>query len=321
MIDTVNRGEHFDANRFEEEAGGRSRRVSHVAEAGMDQDHRALRVGLIGQGIQRSRTPAMHRAEGAAQGLNLTYNLLDTDTMDPPPELAELLTWAEAERFAGLNVTFPYKKAVIQYLDVLSESARTVGAVNTVVFRDGRRFGHNTDFWGFSEGLRDGLPDTDLSSVLLLGAGGAGGAVAHALSSLGASEILIHDTAPGAAETLADEVRKANSGRVDAVGELAAAAARATGIVNATPMGMAKLPGMAIDRGLLEPRHWVCDIVYFPLETELLAAARKLGCATLAGSGMTVFQAARAFELFTGLKPDPARMRATFEAFTESPVG
>ncbi|WP_372604979.1 shikimate dehydrogenase [Actibacterium sp.] len=271
-----------------------------------------LRVGLIGKGIQLSRTPAMHEAEGRAQGLDLHYDLIDPDAMTgPQPTLAQMLDAAQDAGFAGVNVTFPYKKAVIALLDDISAPARVVGAVNTVVFADGKRRGHNTDYWGFAESLRRGLVGANMDSVLLLGAGGAGGAVAHALVSLGVKQLMITDRDPAAAASLAAEVGGT------AVTDLAAAAKAADGIVNATPMGMAKLPGTAIDTALLEPRHWVADIVYFPLETELLRAARTRGCRILNGSGMAVFQAVRAFSLFTGLTPDTNRMRATFEAFSQ----
>lgn len=258
----------------------------------------------------------MHRAEGTAQGLALTYDLLDTDLMSPVPPLAAILDRAEAEGYAGLNVTFPFKKDVMDHLDELSVAARKVGAVNTVVFRGGKRFGHNTDFWGFAEGLRQGLPGAALDTVLLLGAGGAGGAVAHALVDAGVQRLLIADRSAAAAHDLA----AALGSMAAVVTDLHDAAGQADGIVNATPMGMAKLPGTAIDPALLLADHWVCDIVYFPLETELLARAAAQGCRTLNGSGMAVFQAVRAFNLFTGLAADPARMRATFWSLTETPA-
>lgn len=270
----------------------------------------SVRVGLIGRGILQSRTPAMHIAEGRALGLDYRYDFIDLDTMADETSLADLLARAEASGFAGLNVTFPFKREVLPLLDDLSDAARKVGAVNTVVFRDAKRFGHNTDFWGFAESLRRGLPQARRDTVLLLGAGGAGGAVAHALRDQGAGHILIHDSNTDAAETLAAEVGGT------CVTDLAEAAQQADGIVNATPMGMAKLPGMAISADLIDPRHWVADIVYFPLETELLATARAKGCATLDGAGMAIFQAVRAFKLFSGLDPEPERMRATFDAFT-----
>ncbi len=270
-----------------------------------------VRVGLIGRGILRSRTPGMHIAEGRALGLDYRYDFIDTATMGNTPSLSDLLRRAEGEGFVGLNVTFPFKREVLGLLDTLSDAARKVGAVNTIVFRDGKRFGHNTDFWGFAESLRHGLPGVMRGDVLLLGAGGAGGGVAHALKDVGAGQAHVFDRDAGAAHALADQI----GGTV--VLDLDEAAARADGIVNATPMGMAQLPGMAIPAELIAARHWVADSVYFPLETALLATARAKGCAILDGSGMAVFQAVRAFKLFSGLDPDPQRMRATFEAFTE----
>ena len=271
---------------------------------------KAIRVGLIGKGIQLSRTPEMHMAEGAAKGIDYQYDLIDPEVMTgAAPSLAEMLDKAEAQGFAGCNVTYPYKIEALNLVDSLSDPARLVGAINTVVFKDGKRSGHNTDYWGFAEGLRTGLPDAKLETVLLLGAGGAGGAVAHALRSLGVKTLMIFDTSLKSATALA----QACGGKV--VTDIAQAAAEADGIVNATPMGMAKLPGTAIDTSLLAARHWVSDIVYFPLETALLREARAKGCATLNGSGMAVFQAVRAFTLFSGNTPNVARMRATFEAF------
>jgi shikimate dehydrogenase len=206
----------------------------------------------------------------------------------------------------------------MDHLDALSDNARAVGAVNTVVFRDGRRTGHNTDLWGFAESFRLGLPDAATGHVLLLGAGGAGVAVAHALADCGVTRLSILDRDAGRAETLARQVAVNRPG-CDAAATADAAALfagdRPDGVVNATPVGMAKLPGTAIDTALLRPDQWVADIVYFPLETALLAAARATGCRVLPGSGMAVFQAVRAFELFTGRPACPDRMKATFDAF------
>ena len=279
---------------------------------------RTIRVGLIGRAIQLSRTPGMHEAEGRALGLAYDYALFDMDER-PDDTLADVVARAEADGYAGLNVTHPYKREALAIVSDLSDAARRIGAINTIVFRDGRRYGHNTDFWGFAEGFRQGLPDAPRDTVLLLGAGGAGGAVAHALYDLGVGRLLITDTRDGAAQTLAAEVN-AVEGRQAAewVADVAEAAARADGIVNATPVGMTAMPGTPLDPALLMPRHWVADILYFPLETELLSAARATGCATLSGEGMSVYQAVRAFELFSGIRPDAARMRQAFHAQGEA---
>ncbi|GAB1377179.1 shikimate dehydrogenase [Pararhodobacter aggregans] len=268
-----------------------------------------VRVGLIGRGIQKSRTPGMHEAEGQAQGMTYRYDLFDT-AAGTPDDLAGILDRAEAEGYAGLNVTYPYKRAVMALLDTLSPNAERVGAVNTVVFRNGRRQGHNTDAWGFAEGFRRGLPGAGLDRVLLLGAGGAGGAVAHALVDLGARRLLIRDTARPAAEALVASINAHAGAEIARVTE--DGIAEADGIVNATPVGMLALPGTPLDPSALSPHHWVADIVYVPLATALLTAAAARGCRVLSGEGMAVFQAVRAFELFTGRPADPERMRATF---------
>lgn len=284
---------------------------------------RSVLVGLIGKGIHMSRTPAMHEAEGRALGLNLVYTLLDTDRMGPSaPPLAELLRYAERFGFSGVNVTYPYKQEILGLLDELSEDAAAAGSVNTVVFEDGRRIGHNTDLWGFRESFRLSMAGAAHDTVLLIGAGGAGGAVAQALLDCGAGEVLFHDIQAARAEALARRLTpRFGARRVSAISDIAAAAAAADGVVNATPVGMAKLPGTPIDTALLRPRMWVADVVYFPLETALLKAARRIGCRTMGGEGMAVFQAVRAFELFTGLAPNGERMQAAFAACENVPAG
>lgn len=164
----------------------------------------SLLAGLIGAGIQRSLSPAMHQQEGDAQGLRYVYQIIDLEALGLTPDaLPELLTAAERFGFAGLNITHPCKQRVLQYLDDLSDDARALGAVNTVVFQDGRRIGHNTDWWGFAESFKRGLPDAPMGLVVQLGAGGAGAAVAHAVLTLGAQSLTLFDVDPERARQLA----------------------------------------------------------------------------------------------------------------------
>lgn len=274
----------------------------------------ALLAGLIGAGIQASRTPALHEREGAEQGLRLIYRLIDLDALGlAPADLPDLLTAAERMGFAGLNITFPCKQAVIPLLHELSTDARALGAVNTVVLREGRRIGHNTDCSGFAEGFRLGLPGVERARVVQLGAGGAGAAVAHALLAEGVGVLSITDVDAARARALAMDLNgRFGGGRAEACADLAAAMAAADGLVNCTPVGMAKLPGMPLPAALLRPALWVAEIIYFPIETELLRAARALGCRTLDGGGMAVFQAVGAFRHFTGIAPDAGRMLRHF---------
>lgn len=278
----------------------------------------SLLLGLIGSGIQASLSPALHEQEAAAQGLRAMYRLIDLDRLGLAPDaLGELLTAAERMGFGGLNITYPCKQAVIPLLHDLSADARELGAVNTVVLRDGRRTGHNTDCSGFAEGFRRGLPGVERARVVQLGAGGAGAAVAHALLAEGVGRLAVFDVeAPRAAALAAGLCARFGAGRAVAGEAIGDAVAAADGLVNCTPVGMAKLPGMPLPAALLRPALWVAEIIYFPLETALLRAARDLGCRTLDGSGMAVFQAAGAFRLFTGREPDGERMLRHFAAMT-----
>jgi shikimate dehydrogenase len=282
----------------------------------IDLSRPAVLVGLIGAGIQASRTPPMHEQEGAEQGLRYVYKLVDLQLLNLGADaLPELLLAAERMGFAGLNITHPCKQAVIPLLDELSDDARALGAVNTVVLRDGRRVGHNTDWYGFAQSLRRNLPDAPRARVVQLGAGGAGAAVAHAMLTLGAGRLTLVDTERPRAERVAAElVARFGAGRAEATDDLAGALADADGLINTTPVGMAKYPGLPLPAALLRPELWVAEIVYFPMETELLRTARALGCRTLDGGGMAVFQAVEAFRLFSGIRPDADRMLRHFAA-------
>lgn len=276
---------------------------------------REIVVGLLGRGIQASKTPRMHELEGSRIGLGYTYVLVDFDALGLGDEhLGEMIGVAEALGFAGLNVTHPFKQTILPLLDDLSPEAAAIGAVNTVVFDGGRRTGHNTDCWGFAESFREGLAGVPMESVVQFGAGGAGAAVAHALLSLGAGRLAVCETEIDRAERLAARLGERFAVPVEATADVAAALAAASGLVNTTPVGMDKYPGLPFAEALLRPVHWVAEIIYFPPETALLQKARALGCRTLAGTGMAVYQAVKAFELFTGIAPDRAAMTAHFRA-------
>jgi shikimate dehydrogenase len=279
-----------------------------------------LLLGLIGSGIQVSRTPAMHEREGAAHGLTCLYQLIDLDEPGRGPEaLGELLTAAERVGFAGLNITHPCKQAVLPLLTDLSDDARALGAVNTVVLRDGRRTGHNTDWLGFAENFRSGLPGAAIRRVVQFGAGGGGSATAYAILKLGAGHLTIIDVDASRAAALASRCAALfGEERVSAASDAAASLAAADGMIHTTPTGMKSHPGMALPAELLRRDLWVAEIVYFPLETELLRVARAKGCRTLDGSGMAVQQAVEAFRLFSGLEPDKERMHRHFVAQVEA---
>ncbi|MFW0792213.1 shikimate dehydrogenase [Gordonia sp. CPCC 205515] len=278
----------------------------------------AVVCALIGQGITRSLTPPMHEREAAAQGIDYTYLTLDVrssaiDSID----LADVLDRARRAGMRGLNVTHPFKQRIIAHLDELSPDARRLGAVNTVVFDDaGRTVGHNTDWSGFARNFdlhfgAESREPVSRTSVVQLGAGGAGSAVAYAMLSRGVDRFHLVDHDPTRADTLAATLRPmfadveiTASGTADAIDRIA----DADGLVHATPIGMAAHPGMAIDASALRPDLWVAEVVYRPVVTELIATARTIGARTLTGDGMAVHQAVDALALFAGIEPDADRM-------------
>ncbi|SNS69584.1 shikimate dehydrogenase [Streptosporangium subroseum] len=271
-------------------------------------------VGLIGAGVGPSLSPPLHEREADLHGLRYLYRLIDIADLGLDAEAAgDLVRAARQLGYTGLNITHPCKQTVIKHLDELSPDAAMLGAVNTVVFDGDRAIGHNTDWTGFARSFTRGLPDASTRRIVQLGAGGAGAAVAHALLTLGADRITLVDVQPGRAVSLAAELAdRFGAGRAGAATatELAGLLPGADGLVNVTPTGMAAHPGLPLPSDLIHPALWVADVVYRPLETELLRHARALGCRTLDGGGMVVFQAAHAFHLFTGCEPDAERMLA-----------
>jgi quinate/shikimate dehydrogenase (NAD+) len=278
-------------------------------------------TGLIGAGIGPSLSPPLHETEARRLGIDLVYARFDLDELGvPATEVGSLLAAARDAGYRGLNITHPCKQLVLEHLDELSPDAAALAAVNTVVFEDGRAAGHNTDWSGFARGLRTGLPDVDLGSVVLLGAGGAGAAVAHGLLTAGAGRVRIFDLdAARAAELAAALAGRFGTGRASAGTDLEAAVGAADGLVHATPTGMAAHPGLPLPARLLRPDLWVAEVVYRPLDTELVRAARAAGARVLDGGRMAVFQATEAFGLFTGTEPDAARMSRHFAELTASP--
>lgn len=276
-------------------------------------------LGLLGVNILKSLSPAMHQEEGRQQGLRVFYQLMDLSTMHTRKhpqgasvdDLERLLESALQMGFAGVNITYPCKQAVLPLLDHLSNEAKAVGAVNTVVFKQGETYGYNTDCSGYSLSLQARLGDRPLGRVVLVGTGGAGAAVAHGVMGLGAQHITLVDTDLRKAHDLADNLIHCYGAQaVDVTEDAQHSLKQANGLINATPLGMAGIGGMCVPGDWLQSHHWVSDVVYSPLDTELIRVAKSKGCTTIDGGGMNLLQAAKAFELFTGLTPHIDRMAA-----------
>jgi len=269
-------------------------------------DIRHVDVALVGAGIERSLSPALHEREGRLLGFDYRYRLLD---LPDGAQIDEVIEQCRRDGLRGLNVTHPFKQQVLGSLDRLSPEAAALGAVNTVVFGSSGTEGHNTDTAGFRDAFAAGLPDAAIDRVVVVGAGGAGAAVAYALLGLDAGQVRVvdsrRDRADGLVAKLADHFGPGRAVAADRI-ELH----HADGLVHATPTGMGGGGESAVDPELLDPRLWVAEVVYLPLDTQLLRDARAAGCTTLDGGAMVAYQAAGSLELFTGAAPDRERMAA-----------
>ena len=275
-------------------------------------------VGLLGDNIGGSLAKPLQEGEGEAQGLSLAYRLVDaTHTGLGLDDTAEVLRWAVRLGFDGLAVTHPFKNAVMGSVDDATPEAQALGASNLVVVHDGQTIAHNTDWVGFAEALRATLPEALGDRMVLLGAGGAGVAVGYGALRYGAAHLdIVDQDADRAAAVAARLGSLVGTHRVAATSDLERALRGAGGLIKATPVGMDAHPGLPVDPRLLRLDHWVADIIYFPLETELVHRARAVGCRVMTGGAMAVHQHAAAFRLLTGRPADIRRMQEHFESLT-----
>ena len=278
---------------------------------------RAVLVGLIGRNILKSLSPALHEDAFAAANLRGYYHLMDLDVLTGR-DLPDVFAAVRAAGFAGINVTYPCKEAVLPLLDEVTREAREIGAVNTVTIESGgRAVGHNTDRIGFRQSFEETLGRSAVAdkNAALVGAGGAGRAVAFALLDLGAASVSVYDQDHArAAALVADIARHCGPQRARLIDDPDTELPAACGLVNATPVGMHGIPGNPIAPAAIKEHHWVADVIYTPLETELIKTARAKGARVLTGGGMCIHQVAAAFRLFTGIMPDVERLRRTFAA-------
>lgn len=268
------------------------------------------RAFVIGHPIAHSRSPLIHGTWLAEHGIDGSYEAIDV----APEDLAAFFQRLRGGAFVGGNVTIPHKQAVFALCDEVDPLARQIGAVNTLVVRDGRVWGTNTDYLGFLGNLDAGAPGWSEAKrpALVLGAGGAARAIIVALRSRDIPVILLNRTR-GTADSLAAELGgDIRTGSLDEANALAAAAGL---VVNTTSIGMHGSRFEDFDLKRLQPGTLVTDIVYTPLETPLLSDARRLGLPTVDGLGMLLHQAVPGFAAWFGVTPEvtPA-LRARVEA-------
>jgi|ASRR01.1.fsa_nt_gi shikimate dehydrogenase len=277
-----------------------------------------LKAALIGRDIQLSRSPDMHEAMGRAHQLDYRYDLLDLSLISHTrDDLAHCLTNLEEQGYIGVNVTHPFKTEVIKHIDDMAEEARQIGSVNIVRFSEGRRIGHNSDGLGFKSAFQAQFGEVERESVLLVGAGGAGSAVAFALVDLGVRTLNIFDSKAENLISLKTRLRQCHPDLVVRIySDLdEALCENHDGIINATPVGMSSYPGSVVPSRHWHDRIWASDIVYFPQQTQFLIDAQRAGCATMSGVGMAIGQAMRSFEILTG---HPAQYEPCLRVFDNS---
>lgn len=266
-------------------------------------------AGVVGWPIEHSLSPAMQNAAIEKLGLNMVYVAFGVH----PDKLYEAIQGARAFGFLGLNITIPHKEAVMAALDEIDAVAAAIGAVNTIHFSEGRAKGYNTDAYGYRRTVEaDGGFEFAGKTVLQIGTGGAGRAMAAAAGDAGAAQVTLFDLNAARAYQMAGEMSDHYPATryqvLDLPEQLGEAAEAADLISNATPLGMKAGDPLPLPAKAIQPTHTVFDAVYNPSETPLLKAAAEAGAKPVPGLGMLGRQGARSLEIWTGQKPDERLM-------------
>ena len=278
-------------------------------------------LGLIGANIMGSLSPPLFADAFKSAGVDGFYHLMDVDRL-PGRRLPQLLDAMKMLGFTGANVTYPFKQEILPLLDKVDLEAAQVGAINTVVIApDGRTTGYNFDRRGWRRSFEESLGAGAArgATVVQVGAGGAGHAVAFALMDLGVELLIVHDRDAARVQALCSSLANHfGASRCRVATDLEREIAAAGGVVNATQTGMRGFPGNPVPVSALKSAHWAADVIYTPVCTEFIKAAAAKGCRVLSGSGMCVHQAVEAFRLFTGITPDVAKLHRVFDAAYEA---
>lgn len=276
------------------------------------------KLGLLGNGIGRSSAPRLHRLGGALCGITVTYDLLDLQDQ-PPTHFAGTLASCATAGYWGVNVTYPYKEAAANLVTIADPVVRQLGAVNTVLFGNGKQGaamqGYNTDYTGFLRAYQSRFGTQNPGVVGIVGTGGVGKPVAFGLAQVGATALHLYDLDLEKAAAVAAIVQQAMPHvAVQVCTSLPEVTTGVDGLVNCTPVGMYQHPGTPIPAALIGGQRWAFDVIYTPLETEFLTTARQQGLEILSGYELFFYQGVNAFALFTGLQVEEARLRAALAA-------
>jgi len=272
-----------------------------------------IKLGLIGQSIQKSSAPSLHTMLGEMHNVPVTYDLHEPEDKSPEA-FARTMNRLREEGYKGCNVTFPYKQVAINQATVFNEAVKLVGSTNTLSFSGDRISAANTDYSGFIRGYKGRLGEEAAGKVLLMGAGGVGRAIAFALFDVGATEVMVFDLYEESAKSLAESINKAgfNASFVskDTFDDVAMTA---DGLVNCTPVGHYKTPGNPLGLSLFGSQSWAFDAVYTPMDTEFLIAAHNQGMKIVSGFDLFLYQGLDAFKIFTGIDVDTSLVLARFK--------
>lgn len=267
-----------------------------------------IRLGLIGDNIEKSQAPDLHRLAGQSLGQDVTYDRLVPWQLEQ--SFDQIFDSCVATGFRGINVTYPYKELAVPRVQIDDPQVRAIGAINTVVFDAGGPRGYNTDYSGFIEAYKRAMTDKDTGPVTLIGSGGVGRAIAFGLATLGTKDLRLVDLDAAKSTAVAEALRAVNSEMTVSVWTDAAAAAQgAAGLINCTPVGMVGYEGTPLERAAMTGAKWAFDAVYTPVDTEFLNDAKSLGLTIISGWELFFFQGLHAWKIFSGTACDEVALR------------
>jgi shikimate dehydrogenase len=273
-----------------------------------------LKLGLLGNGIKRSSSPRLHILLGELIGKETTYDLFDLSEKEGPVSIEDELKRCADAGYDGVNVTHPYKIPAYDFVEVGDHLPKGLRSVNTVVFRDGKMIGDNTDYSGFCRGYENirGVGEKP-GRVLQLGAGGVGFALSFGTFGLGAEEIVIHDMSEESATRLRDLLIESGANARLSNGDVVEEMKQADGLVNATPLGMFQYPGSAFPKEGFGGQKWSFDAVYTPMVTEFIQDCNAHDITVVSGFQLFFFQGVNAFEKFSQEKVDAVAALAEYQ--------
>ncbi len=288
-------------------AGGQGKPGAPLDRQATHMSMSTLRLGLIGDNIAQSLSPRLHFLAGEQHGLKVSYERLIP--AERGARFDEILNDCRASGYRGVNITYPYKEAVAELVSIPDPQVRAIGAVNTVLFEPGGPVGHNTDYTGFKAAYRAARPHAKPGTILLIGAGGVGRAVAFALADLGADKLVLCDRDMSKAESLGQDLKRSGL-EIVCAGDPIVAATGVTGLINCTPVGMVGFEGTPLPKHAMDGAEWAFDAVYTPKNTQFLTGAAQMGLTCITGWELFFHQGIDAWSLFSERPVTPAALKA-----------